>query len=158
MTNEKLKCPKCGSMELESVNNGRDYKCPYCGTIVTPSVDMNINDMKSNASQAGASIAKTATSLANSATNLVDSVSTSVSKGNKNKALAIILSIFLGVIGAQYFYLKKNGLGILMLAITIIFGFFASIGISITALWGIIQGVIWLGMSNDDFYEKYNKK
>lgn len=63
----------------------------------------------------------------------------------KNKITAILLCFFLGGIGFHRFYLGKIGTGLLML---ITFGGFG--------IWTLIDFVILLTMSDEDFEEKYN--
>ncbi len=65
----------------------------------------------------------------------------------KSKIAAGVLSIILGDIGVGYFYMGKIGLGLLSV-------FFCWTGIP--AIVGLIQGIIWLCMSDEDFGRKYN--
>lgn len=65
----------------------------------------------------------------------------------RNKIVAGILAILLGGFGAHKFYLGKIGLGILYLL------FFWT---AIPAIVGIIEGVLYLVMSDDEFNRKYN--
>lgn len=65
----------------------------------------------------------------------------------KNKLVAGILAIVLGGLGVHKFYLGKIGLGILYLL------FFWT---AIPAIIGIIEGVLYLVMSDEEFNRKYN--
>lgn len=77
--------------------------------------------------------------------------------GSKSKVLAGLLAIFLGAFGIHKFYLGRTGAGIIMLLVTIL-GFilvFPPIVISIIAL---VEGIIYLTKSDEDFYETYEVK
>ncbi|MBI5843108.1 MAG: NINE protein [Deltaproteobacteria bacterium] len=64
----------------------------------------------------------------------------------KNRLAAILFAFFLGVIGAHKFYLGQTGWGILYLA------FFWT---GIPAVVGIIEAILLLVMSEEDFIAKY---
>lgn len=65
----------------------------------------------------------------------------------KNKVVAGVLGILLGGIGIHKFYLGKIGMGILY----ILFCWTA-----IPTVIGVIEGIIYLIMSDEDFAAKYN--
>ncbi|KYH34041.1 TM2 domain protein [Clostridium tepidiprofundi DSM 19306] len=65
---------------------------------------------------------------------------------DKNKVLAALLAIFLGGVGVHKFYLGKIGMGILYLI-------FCWTGIP--AIIGVIEGIILLCTSEQDFARKY---
>ncbi|HZK44207.1 MAG TPA: NINE protein [Syntrophomonadaceae bacterium] len=65
----------------------------------------------------------------------------------KNKIVAAILAIILGSLGAHKFYLGKIGTGILYILFCWTF---------IPALVGVIEGIIYLTMSDAEFSSKYN--
>lgn len=65
----------------------------------------------------------------------------------KSKTTAGILGILLGSFGAHKFYLGKTGKGILYLV-------FSWTGIP--GLIGLIEGIKYLTMSEDEFNAKYN--
>ncbi|WMW24003.1 NINE protein [Methanolobus sediminis] len=69
------------------------------------------------------------------------------SSGEKNKVAAGILGILLGGLGAHKFYLGQVGTGILYLCFS---------WTMIPSLIGLIEGIIYLTMSDDDFNSKYN--
>lgn len=76
-------------------------------------------------------------------------------EGEKNKVVAALLAFFLGGFGAHKFYIGANGAGIIMLLCTL-FGwllFFIPTGI----IWmiSVIEAVIYLTRSDDDFYRSY---
>lgn len=65
----------------------------------------------------------------------------------RSRLLAAIFAIILGSVGVQFFYLNKIGLGILCVC-------FMYTGIP--TLIGVIQGVMFLKMSDAEFEEKYH--
>ncbi len=69
-----------------------------------------------------------------------------VSHGQKSRTTAAILAILLGGIGVHKFYLDESGLGILYLLFSWTF---------IPAIIGLIEGLIYLTMSDERFAHKY---
>ncbi|HSJ36872.1 MAG TPA: TM2 domain-containing protein [Planococcus sp. (in: firmicutes)] len=69
--------------------------------------------------------------------------------GMKNKLAAGLLAIFLGDFGAHKFYLGKPGVGLIYLL------FFWT---GIPAVIGIIEGIIYLLSSEEDFQRKHGKR
>jgi len=72
----------------------------------------------------------------------------------RSRVTAGIISLFLGAFGVQKFYLRQNGLGILMVLALIFSGLEA---MPFLFIWGIIEGVMLLKMSDQDFDRKYNR-
>lgn len=70
-----------------------------------------------------------------------------VATGGRNKIVAAVLAILLGWLGAHKFYLGQMGMGVLYLV------FFWT---GIPFVVGIIEGVIYLSMSDAAFHSKYN--
>jgi TM2 domain-containing membrane protein YozV len=71
----------------------------------------------------------------------------------KNKVMAALLSLFLGVFGVQFFYLGRTGMGIAML--------FLTIGAKLPGLAffiGFVNFLVLLFMSDENFDAKYNTK
>lgn len=66
--------------------------------------------------------------------------------GSKSKVTAGILAILLGGLGVHKFYLGKVGLGILYLVFCWTW---------IPAVIGLIEGIIYLTSSDENFYNKY---
>lgn len=66
--------------------------------------------------------------------------------GRKERITAALLAIFLGGVGAHKFYLGKTGSGILYLLFC---------WTLIPALIGLIEGLVYLSMSDQRFAEKY---
>ena len=121
------KCPNCGSTELVNYADG-SLRCKYCGTIVGQT---NMNSFESMASRG------------------VNNISNNFSSGTKNKLIAILLAVFLGGFGGQFFYLGKYLLGIVCILFCWTW---------IPGIWGVIHGVIFLSMSDEEFNLKYNNQ
>lgn len=65
---------------------------------------------------------------------------------NKDRTTAGILAILLGGIGAHKFYLNETGLGILYLCFSWTF---------IPLIIGLIEGIIYLTKSDEEFQQQY---
>ena len=78
---------------------------------------------------------------------------------NKSKVAAGLLAIFLGGLGIHKFYLGYTTQGIILLLVTIL-GALLLIGPLITGVISLIEGIIYLTKSDEDFYNIYvaNKK
>jgi TM2 domain-containing membrane protein YozV len=72
----------------------------------------------------------------------------------RNRVTAGILALILGSFGVQKFYLRQNGIGILMVLALLITLFAA---MPVLFIVGIIEGAILLNMSDQDFDRKYNR-
>tara|TARA_R110002074_G_scaffold149035_2_gene301156 strand:+ start:4571 stop:5167 length:597 start_codon:yes stop_codon:yes gene_type:complete len=76
--------------------------------------------------------------------------------GENKKMLAGILAIVLGCLGVHKFILGYQKEGIIMLAVTLVVGFFTcGIGASAMGLVGLIEGIIYLTKSDEEFYNTY---
>ena len=78
----------------------------------------------------------------------IDNIGQDVSAGKRNKWVAIILAFFFGGLGLHKFYLGKIGQGVLYLVFcwTII-----------PSLIGLVEAIIYLTMSDEEFAAKYPK-
>ena len=75
--------------------------------------------------------------------------------GQKNKLVAGLLALFAGTFGLHKFYLGYNGAGAVMLLSTL-FGFILLwIPTMIVALVALIEAVIYLTRSDEQFHETY---
>jgi len=76
--------------------------------------------------------------------------------GDNKKILAGILAIVLGGFGVHKFILGYNKEGFILLGVTIILGAITC-GIGASAAWiiGVIEGIIYLTKSDDEFYNTY---
>lgn len=76
--------------------------------------------------------------------------------GDNKKMLAGILAIILGSLGVHKFILGYTKEGIIMIAVTLVVGFFTcGIGASIMGILGLIEGIIYLTKSDEEFYNTY---
>lgn len=73
-------------------------------------------------------------------------------RGKKNKLTAAALAIFLGMLGAHKFYLRKTTWGLLYLL-----GAIVAVGIFITIPVSIFEGLSYLLMSQEEFDGSYNR-
>ncbi|MBS0949168.1 TM2 domain-containing protein [Weissella minor] len=74
-------------------------------------------------------------------------VNSEVQSKGKNMALAYILALFLGLLGAHRFYMGKTGSGVTMLLITILtLGF----GAIVTGIWTFVDLFLIPGWVRDD--------
>lgn len=76
--------------------------------------------------------------------------------GENKKMLAGILAIVIGSLGIHKFILGYQKEGIIMLVITLVLGA-VTCGIGASAMWvvGIIEGIIYLTKSDEEFYNTY---
>jgi len=72
----------------------------------------------------------------------------------RSRVTAGILSMILGTFGVQKFYLRQNGIGILMILAIIFSG---AAAMPFLFIWGIIEGAMLLNMSDQEFDRKYNR-
>lgn len=75
--------------------------------------------------------------------------------GENKKLLAGLLALFVGSLGIHKFILGYNTEGIIMLAVSVLGAFFCGIPTSVVALLGIIEGIIYLSKSDEEFYQTY---
>ena len=69
----------------------------------------------------------------------------------KDKTTAGILGILLGGFGVHQFYLGSVGTGVILIAATLV-----TCGIG--AILGLVEGILLLTMSDDDFNKRYNDR
>lgn len=76
--------------------------------------------------------------------------------GTKDKLVAGLLGIFLGSLGIHKFYLGYNNAGLIMLLVTLV-GSIITCGISaaVMSIIGLIEGIIYLTKTDEQFYEIY---
>ncbi|MBT8312646.1 MAG: TM2 domain-containing protein [Flavobacteriaceae bacterium] len=80
--------------------------------------------------------------------------------GDNKKILAGILAIVLGSLGIHKFVLGYQKEGIILLAVTLVGFVLSCIGIGVFIVWitgliGLIEGIIYLTKSDEDFYNTY---
>ncbi len=80
--------------------------------------------------------------------------------GSDKKLLAGLLGIFLGGFGVHKFVLGYTTEGIIMVSIYVVGLFMCGIPALVIAIVGIVEGVIYLTKSDEEFYQTYiaNKK
>jgi len=69
-----------------------------------------------------------------------------VAHGRKNRTTAALLAFFLGGLGAHRFYLGNTGLGVIYILFCWTF---------IPSTVALVEGIIYLTTSDEDFREKY---
>ena len=72
----------------------------------------------------------------------------------KNKIAAGLLAIFLGTLGIHKFYLGYTSAGVIMLLVTLL-GSLVLIGPLVMAVIALIEGIIYLTKSDEQFYLTY---
>ncbi len=69
-----------------------------------------------------------------------------------NRILIGVLAIVLGSLGVHKFVLRKNTAGVIMLVVSIVGCF---VGPLVMSIIGIVEGIIYLTMTDEDFYQTY---
>ena len=112
-------------------------------------------EVASEASEKAKEFANEAKETVNDFTENAKETFSNATEGNK-KVLAGILGILLGSLGVHKFILGYNKEGIIMLACTLILGFVTcGIGASAVGIVGLIEGIIYLTKSDEEFYNTY---
>ena len=76
--------------------------------------------------------------------------------GADKKITAGILAILVGCLGIHKFYLGYKNEGIILLVVTLVLGgFTCGIGASATAIIGLIEGILYLTKSDQEFVDTY---
>ena len=108
-------------------------------------------DAKEKASEFAEEAKETAKEFADSAKETFDKAS-----GENKKILAGVLAILLGSLGIHKFILGYNKEGIIMLVVTLVVGAFTcGVGASLMGIVGLIEGIIYLTKSDEEFYNTY---
>ena len=68
----------------------------------------------------------------------------------KSRVVAGVLGIFLGALGIHKFYLGYTGAGIVHIVLTVLV-----ISAPISAIVGLIEGIIYLTKTEEDFHKTY---
>ncbi len=77
--------------------------------------------------------------------------------GQKSKIAAGLLAIFLGGLGIHKFYLGYTKAGIIMLLVSIVGSIIFLIPTIVIGIIALIEGIIYLTKSDDDFYATYEE-
>ncbi len=108
-------------------------------------------DAKEKAGEFAEEAKETAKEFADNAKEAFDKTS-----GENKKILAGVLAILLGSLGIHKFILGYNKEGIIMLVVTLLIGAFTcGIGASLMGIVGLIEGIIYLTKSDEEFYNTY---
>jgi TM2 domain-containing membrane protein YozV len=75
--------------------------------------------------------------------------------GAKSKIAAGVLALLFGGLGIHKFYIGANGAGVIMLLVSIVGLVFAGIPSAIVAIIALIEGIIYLTRTDEDFYQTY---
>lgn len=121
-----MQCPQCGTDNRNGVTT-----CVVCGSDLIGQQKMNIPNIETP----------------NVVINNQYSQYSTIPVSTKSKSTAGILAILLGSFGAHKFYLSNAGMGILYLI-------FCWTGVP--GVVGIIEGIVYLTMSDHDFAVKYH--
>lgn len=138
----KMKCPNCGGDKITAIDETM-VKCMYCGTIFNIKEDNSLNvTQQVNKAEAPFPEKEHVWTEGNA-----DNRTTQIKIVGKNKLVAALLAILLGGLGLHKFYFGKIGKGILYLVFCWTY---------IPSIIGLIEGIIYLSMSDEDFNRKYN--
>ena len=113
--------------------------------------------MAGDASEKASELAGDAKEAASSAKEEWNKVTTST---ENKKMMAGLLAIFVGWLGIHKFVLGYKTEGIIMLVVGVVGWFLCGIPTTIVWIVGVIEGVMYLTKSDEEFYETYqaNKK
>lgn len=81
-----------------------------------------------------------------------DGVTAAVPMGEKSKVAAGVLAILLGTLGVHKFYLGRTGAGLVMLLVSVLT---LGIGTIVMAPIALIEGIIYLTKSDQQFHDDY---
>lgn len=140
MQTHTIVCPKCGSQKLNSTGSGV-CECVYCGNrfvaqntgVAAPQSTMQYQEQ---GQQQFLQQPQVQSAFQNS--NVVN---------GKSKLAAGLLAILLGSLGVHKFYLNKPVWGIVYLLFCWSY---------IPGIIGLVEGIVYLCMSDNEFNEKYN--
>ena len=132
-------CRNCGKEVDEKA-----VACPGCG--VPPRLERKFCFNCGTATQANQAIC----------TSCGVSLAAAGGSGEKSKVAAGLLGIFLGALGIHKFYLGYQKEGLIMLLATLIGGLITfGVAAWVLALIGLIEGIIYLTKSDDEFAATY---
>lgn len=138
-------CPHCGAAQAAAIGPRAGAE-PVTGGDLVPLAERAILVDQVFCRGCGKSIHKTAPMCPHCGAPQTAVMARGMAPGQKSKTTAGILAIFLGGLGIHKFYLDEAGLGILYLLFCWTF---------IPALVGLVEGVVYLSMSDERFARKY---
>ncbi len=131
VTEQAVACMNCGAAPI-----GHHKFCRTCGTSLNPEQVVCI--------KCGSAIAKASNRGGGNGT---------FNKSPKSKVVAGILALIaFGPIGSHKFYMGSWGWGLVYIAIVVATGGF---GLIVTGIVSVIEGIMYLVTSDDDFARKY---
>lgn len=143
---EEIKCPQCGGNKFNERGNNT-YKCMYCGSVFST---RKPNTLKSADYSESASESSKVTVNVNVGANPQQPNYQEHFQyvSRKSRITTAVLALFLGGFGAHHFYLGKNGLGVLYIIFCWTW---------IPGIIAVIEGLLYLCMSDQEFNRKYNQ-
>jgi TM2 domain-containing membrane protein YozV len=124
----------------------------------------DLNDMLDDAKEGAKKAADKAGELANeakeSASDFAESAKEIITSDDNKKMLVGLVAIFLGWLGIHKFILGYKKEGIILLSISVVGCLLSCFGIGIIIVWatgiiGLIEGIIYLTKSDEEFYNTY---
>ena len=114
-------------------------------------------DLGDKAKEAAGDFADEAKKTANE---FSEGLNNAIGGGENKKILAVVLAIILGAFGVHKFILGYQKEGFILLGITIVGFVLSCVGIGIFVVWatgliGLIEGIIYLTKSEEEFYNTY---
>lgn len=141
-------CSKCGTPLPENATF-----CPQCGAPLAPSTETYNPQEAGAAAQASCPPAPESPFAATSAAPDAPQAAPVAAPVVKSRTVAGVLGILLGGLGIHKFYLGYSTAGVIELALSI---GLAIIGLpGVIAVIGLIEGIIYLTKSDQDFYDTY---
>ena len=139
-----IQCPHCGKQFTSQVN-AQQVQCPFCGNVVNTGAYQQPYQQpgyqQPGYQQPG--YQQQAYQPFGQQPGVFDA-----GPSGKSRGVAALLAILLGGLGIHYFYLNKPMAGVIMIVITFVL-------CGIPALLAVIQGVMMLSMTQQDFENKY---
>ncbi len=143
----EMKCPQCGGSKLQAYGNGV-YKCLYCGNIINqqPSAPTQPQPAPVQPQVQPAYQPQFQPAYQPQPQNIY--IQQQRQKlHDRSKGTAAVLALFLGGLGAHKFYLGQTGLGFIYLIFCLT---------GIPSCIALIEGIIYLCKSSEEFDEAYN--
>lgn len=143
-----IQCPHCGKQFTSQVN-AQQVQCPFCGNVVNTGAYQQPYQQPGY-QQPGYQQAYQQPGYQQQAYQPFGQQPGVFDAGpsGKSRGVAALLAILLGGLGIHYFYLNKPMAGVIMIVITFVL-------CGIPALLAVIQGVMMLSMTQQDFENKY---
>lgn len=129
-------CPRCGA-QFQTATPINQVHCPNCGAVFTPAATPQGSQRQSYGWQQPP---------------LQSQDLFTPGRSGKSRGVAGLLAILLGTLGVHYFYLGKIAMGIVFLLVTLCSCYILG---AVTAIISIIQGIMMLTMSQDEFERRF---